>query len=216
MCLLEIGSVEIIFIVVQVVFATMAGERITIPKGTFEEVWKSMFSEKSLQIKTIEQSVFPPLQVETQTCQLECCGFASVKDRVYPFPGKFSNASACVDLYSFDKPCFPPLQSASRRIAISLLVVVILTLIGNVPPPLQEPPAYTAEVVSFWFLIRAGFKKAGFGFLFQSYRDVPTWGSEVGERAPFLENHPETNLEEGTVSSEQRFGCGSVVDPSVD
>ena len=127
---------EVLFVMVQVVLGTMAYNKISIPKSSFEDIWKEMFSEKSLQIKTIEQSVVPLRFLVRSTSrlkfQLECCGFASVKDRVYPFPGKNSNASACIDLYGYTEPCLPHLQRTTRRIAISLLVIVILTLLLNV------------------------------------------------------------------------------------
>jgi len=130
------GVAEVIFLLVQVVLGTMAYESFSIPKSSFEDIWKEMFSEKSLQIKVIEQSVVPLFflvrSVSQLTFQFECCGFASVKDRIYPFPGKYSNASACVDLYGYTEPCLPQLQNATRQIAISLLVVIVLNLILNV------------------------------------------------------------------------------------
>jgi len=53
------GVAEVIFLLVQVVLGTMAYESFSIPKSSFEDIWKEMFSEKSLQIKVIEQSVVP-------------------------------------------------------------------------------------------------------------------------------------------------------------
>jgi hypothetical protein len=49
--------VEGILIVVHLILATMTAERMNIHKGNFEENWKTLFTEKSLKIKAIEESV---------------------------------------------------------------------------------------------------------------------------------------------------------------
>jgi hypothetical protein len=210
----QMSAGEGLFVVIQVILVTMAAERIHISKCRFEDVWREMFSEKSLQIKTIEESVHFPTSL-LFIYQLECCGFASVKDRVYPFPGKFSNATACVDSYGYTEPCLPRLQSTTRQIAIWLLLIVILTLIANVPISFMSS-ALTHQIFSFVMLMRDGLRKLGLGFLFPSPDEQP-WDSETGERAPLLENYLNGNLEDQSAAAgESGSGAGNIVEPSID
>jgi len=103
--------------VFDVVLATMAMDHLD--GCGLADGWKQMFSEKSIQIKSIQQS-------------LECCGFASTKDRAYPFPGKDTTATACVEKYGYSQPCAPLLENANYRAAMTFFVVLLVAILTKV------------------------------------------------------------------------------------
>ena len=84
-----------------------------------------MFSQKSIQIKVIQESVPPLLALLTE---FQCCGFMTTKDRAYPFPDAHNTATACVEQYGYTEPCAPALEHANHTAAETFFVFFLIAV----------------------------------------------------------------------------------------
>src|SRR5436190_8196551 len=110
----------------------MAVGKLSLQACPLQEQWKHMFSEKSLKIKTIQQSVF---YLSFQgSFQFECCGFMSIKDRGYPFPDAQHTSNACVEKYGFTEPCLPALEKATHKAALIFFLTLLVAIVTKVSP----------------------------------------------------------------------------------
>ena len=58
----------------------------------------------------------------------------TTKDRAYPFPDAHNTANACVERYGYTEPCYPALENAHYRAAMTFFLVllsVIITKVGH-------------------------------------------------------------------------------------
>jgi|SRR5947207_13002545 len=110
----------------------MAAGKLSLQACPLQEKWKHMFSEKSLKIKAIQQSVFSFSFPDS--FQFECCGFMSIKDRGYPFPDAQHTSNACVEKYGFLQPCLPALEKATHKAALIFFLTLIVAIVTIVSP----------------------------------------------------------------------------------
>jgi len=107
------------FLVFDAILASMAAERIQYQVYAMDLNWREMFVRKSLDIESIQNS-------------LHCCGFMTIKDRAYPFPGKGVSPTACTDTYGFTTPCSPALENLARSAALTFFLATLASILTKV------------------------------------------------------------------------------------
>ncbi|KAF2839692.1 hypothetical protein M501DRAFT_1015786 [Patellaria atrata CBS 101060] len=101
--------------VYETVLATLAGNYISSSTQDcgLQERWKSLYRAKDITgIKRIQDSG-------------ECCGFRSVFDMAYPFPGKGHPKSTCSEMYGRNRSCLGSWRGEEKKVA-GLVVLVIV------------------------------------------------------------------------------------------
>lgn len=110
-----------LFLIYETVLATLSGTHIAPIGGLWcplHDRWQSLYKNKDgRHIRAIQDA-------------LECCGFASMKDMAWPFPGQGRNGGGGAEMCSVrfeerTRACLEPWRNEERKVAVMLLIVPV-------------------------------------------------------------------------------------------
>lgn len=109
------------------VVATLSGTHVSPVGGlgcALREKWQSMFPKNGRKIKRIQDA-------------FDCCGFRSVKDMPFPFPGHGNTVDTCSQRYDRHIGCEAAWRDKERTVAGLMIGVAVGVFIWIVRRPVQ-------------------------------------------------------------------------------
>ena len=128
----------VLLVIYETALATLALTHVAPPSELIcglERQWITMFSNKNAEaIRRIQE-------------QFQCCGFRTVQDRAWPFPGRGHTVRACVEAFGRSKSCLGGWRQMEQVTAGLILLVAVVAFLLKVGRSEFE------FVASFWMQI---------------------------------------------------------------
>ncbi|KAM0806137.1 hypothetical protein BDR22DRAFT_791199, partial [Usnea florida] len=115
--------VFVLLVIYETAIATLALTHVAPPSELIcglERQWSTLFSDRNAEaIRSIQD-------------QFQCCGFRSVQDRAWPFPGRDHTAKACVEAFGRSSSCLGSWRQMEQVTGGLILLIAIVTFLLKV------------------------------------------------------------------------------------